>query len=817
MKQFPSVVTINYKVKNNKGKVYGMLNIQELIENMTLEEKASLCSGKGFWYTEGVERLNLPPIAMNDGPHGLRKPEKNDSFSNSLPSTCFPTYSALGSSWDTELVQSVGEAIADEALSNDVSILLGPGINIKRSPLCGRNFEYFSEDPYLSGEMGSAFIDGVQSKGVGTSLKHYAVNSQETRRMLIDAVVDERALREIYLAAFENAVKHSKPWTIMAAYNKLNGAYCTENTELLERILRDEWGYDGLVVTDWGACNDRVEGIKSGQDIEMPGNEYNDEKIVDAVNNGELGMEVLDKTVERILKLIDISLQNRKKNHNFDIDKHNDLASRACSQSAVLLKNDGILPLSKNTKIAVIGELADKPHFQGGGSSKINPLKIETPLEAFMQDNVAYAKGYDIKSVGTNKELLDEASAAAKKADVVLVFAGFTDAEECEGVDKQSIDLPKYMNDAIRAATQANPNTIVVLQNGSAVTMPWLSEVKAVLECYLPGQASGRAIYDLVMGNVNPSGKLAETFPAELSDNPSFQWFPGGPGTVEYRESVYVGYRYYDTAKSKVLFPFGFGLSYTTFEYEDIKLSADKIDFDEDIMVTVEVKNTGKRGGAEVVQLYVTDEESTVFRPSKELKAFKKIWLDPGEKKEVSFTLNKRSFAYYNTSISDWHVEQGNFIVSVGSSSADLRLKAKLFVQSTKVDIPDYRETAPEYYNLSSEHLSISDKSFSALLGKDIPENVTKVKRPFDHNSTIVDIKKVFVGRILYKIFVHITKRQDISEFDSIEAITRQLEQLPLRSIGAISGMISAIQIEGILQMVNGKPIRGLVKFIRNK
>lgn len=796
-----------------------MLNIQELIENMTLEEKASLCSGKGFWYTKGVERLNLPPIAMNDGPHGLRKPEKNDSFSHSLPSTCFPTYCALGSSWDTELVHIVGEAIAQEALSNDVSILLGPGINIKRTPLCGRNFEYFSEDPYLSGEMGCAFIDGVQSKGVGTSLKHFAVNSQETRRMLIDAVVDERALREIYLAAFEKAVKNSKPWTIMAAYNKLNGAYCTENTELLENILRDEWGYEGLVVTDWGACNDRVEGIKAGQDLEMPGNEYNDKKIVDAVKvkNGELSMEVLDRTVERILKLVDISLQNKKKEYSFNVDKHNKLARRACCESAVLLKNDGILPLSKNTKIAVIGELADKPHFQGGGSSKINPLKIETPLEAFAQDDIVYAKGYDIKSVGTTKELLNEASAAAKEADVVLVFAGFTDAEECEGVDKQSIDLPKYMNDAIKAAVEANPNTVVVLQNGSAVTMPWISEVKAVLECYLPGQASGRAIYDIIVGDVNPSGKLAETFPLELADNPSYEWFPGGPSTVEYRESVYVGYRYYDTVNKQVLFPFGFGLSYTTFEYSVFKLSADKIKCDEDLTVTVEIKNTGKMRGAEVVQLYVTDEESTVFRPSKELKAFKKVWLDPGEKKEVSFKLSKRSFAYYNTSINDWHVEEGDFIISVGSSSADLRLKAKVHVQSTQADIPDYRETAPEYYDLASERLSISDKSFSELLGKDIPENVTKVKRPFDHNSTIVDLKQVFVGRILYKIFIHITKKQDISEFDSIEAITMQLEQLPLRSIGAISGMISAIQIEGILQMVNGKPIRGLIKFLRNK
>ncbi len=795
-----------------------MLNIKELLNEMTLQEKASLCSGKGFWYTKDIERLNIPSISMNDGPHGLRKPEdETGSLGESTPSTCFPTYSALGSSWDTSLIHLVGEAIANEALSSGASILLGPGINIKRSPLCGRNFEYISEDPYLSGKMGAAFIDGVQSKGVGTSLKHFAVNNQESRRMLIHVVIDERALREIYLAGFEIAVKESNPWTVMAAYNKLSGTYCSESRKLLTDILRDEWGFNGIVVTDWGACNDRVEGLEAGQDLQMPENQNNDAKIVEALKNGKLNVSLLDKTVERILGVIEKSINNKKDDFKFDIEEHHQLARRACAESTVLLKNNGILPLNKNVKIALIGELAEKPHFQGGGSSKINPTKIETPYKAFAEKGAVYARGYNTRKGNTTKALLGEAAQAAKDSDVAIVFAGYTDAIETEGLDKEHLSLPEYMNEIILTASKANPNTIVVLQNGSPISMPWLNNVKAVLECYLSGQASGAAIYDIITGKINPSGKLAETFPIKITDTPAHKWFPGNMRTVEYRESIYVGYRYYDTANKDVLFPFGYGLSYTLFEYGNLQLSSEKITSEDELEVTLEVKNTGKVRGAEIVQLYVADDKSTVFRPAKELKAFKKIWLDAGEKQSISFTLDKRSFAYYNTNIKDWHVETGSFAILIGASSADIRLRKELFIQSDDVDIPNDTLKLQDYYELKGNPLDFSDESFSALLGYEIPESKYEIRRPFDANCTLIDLRQVFIGRLLHRIFIFITKRMSTSEFESTEALVKQVEELPLRGIGALSGMISAVQIEGILLVVNGSFFKGIGKIIRNK
>lgn len=804
-------------------------NINKLVQSLTLEEKASLCSGKDFWNTQNIERLNIPSITMNDGPHGLRKQaDKDDNLgiSKSIPSTCFPTYSALGSSWDTELINKVGSAIAEECLQEKVSIILGPGVNIKRSPLCGRNFEYLSEDPYLSGKMAVSFIDGVQSKGVGTSLKHYAVNSQESRRMLIDSVVDERALREIYLTAFEMAVKESKPWTVMAAYNKYKGIYCSESHELLSQILRNEWEFDGIVVTDWGACNNRVDGLVAGQDLEMPSSMgYNDKQIVMAVQNGQLDEKVLDETVTRLLKIVQKSIDNLLDDYKFDIEEHHKLAIRASQESIILLKNeDNILPINKKQKVALIGEFAKDPHFQGGGSSKINPIHLSTAFDAFYTNDVdfTYSKGYDINSKLTDQALLSEAIGNAKTSDIVIVVAGLTNAYESEGYDKNMLDLPPNHNELIEKVAEANPNTIVVLQNGSPLIMPWIDKVKGILECYLAGQGSGEAVYNIITGKVNPSGKLAETFPLSLSDNPSYSWFGGGPNTVEYRESIYVGYRYYDTAKKDVLFPFGFGLSYTSFEYSNLTLSSDSIIDTDELKVKVTIKNTGDVAGAEVVQLYVTDTESTIFRPAKELKGFKKVFLEAGEYKTIEFELDKRSFAYYNVNINDWHVETGTFKVSIGASSIDIRLDANVEVKSTQndVEIPNYQKAVPCYYNLKPEALIVTDEEYESLLQREIPKNNIVVKRPFDLSSGFGDIRTVFMGKIIHKVVTHIVNKLQLSEMEYADKslIMQMVDEMPIRNLAMFSdGMVNVQQLEGIIDMVNGKSIRGIRKLIKNK
>lgn len=804
-----------------------MRDIQGLINEMTLEEKAALCSGEDFWHTKAIDRLNIPSIAMNDGPHGLRKQaDKNDNLgiNNSMPSTCFPTYSALGCSWNTELMRNIGATIAEECLQEGVSIILGPGVNIKRSPLCGRNFEYLSEDPYLAGEMAASFINGVQSKGVGVSLKHFAVNNQESRRMLIDAVVDERALREIYLTAFEIAVKRAKPWTVMSAYNKVNGQYCSENHHLQTDILREEWGFDGVVVSDWGGCNDIVKSIEVGQELEMPSSiGYGSAKIVNAVKNGMLNIQKLDHAVERLLRLIQKGIENKVENFTYDVEAHHQLARRAAAESFVLLKNeDDILPVKKEQTIALIGEFAKKPHFEGGGSSKINPIKMSTAYEAFADTQFTYASGYECQNDKTNPVLLNEAVKTAENAEIVIIFAGLTDAYESEGFDRTHMDMPPNHNELIEAVAAANPNTVVVLQNGAPVTMPWMDKVKAIVACFLAGQASGVAIYDILTGRVNPSGKLAETYPIILSDNSAYSWFPGGAQTVEYRESVYVGYRYYETEEKNVLFPFGYGLSYTSFEYSDIELSCEQMTDKDKLTVSFKVKNTGGVKGAEVVQLYVHDSSKTVFRPNKELKGFRKIWLEPGEQRAVVFALNKRSFAYYNTNINDWHVQSGKFDILIGASSQDIRFRAEVTVVSSQKDvqIPNYRDTAPCYYGIGTTPFDVSDKEFPVLFGEDIPENNIEVKRPFGMNNTLVDLKKVFMGRIIYRIISKIVSKIALSEFEHMDddVLMRQVNELPVRNLSVLSdGMVSFYQVEALLLMVNGKILKGIVKFLRNK
>lgn len=682
-------------------------SIQRIIASMTLEEKASLCSGQDFWHTKPVERLGIPSILMTDGPHGLRKQcESSDhlGLNSSVPATCFPTAAATACSWDRDLMRRIGAALGEECQAEDVSILLGPGANIKRSPLCGRNFEYFSEDPYLSSEMAAGHIKGVQSQGVGTSLKHYAANNQEHLRMTINAVADERTLREIYLSSFEGAVRQAEPWTVMCAYNQLNGTYCSENDFLLKRVLKEEWGFEGFVVSDWGAVNDRVDALSAGMDLEMPstGGE-SDRRIVEAVQNGALPESVLDQSVERLLKIIFKAVENKKPHAVCDMQAHHKLARDAARESMVLLKNeDGILPLKTEGTMAVLGGFARKPRYQGGGSSHSNPIKVDDAvLEigtiAGDRMKILYAQGYRDDPGGgifgsqefiscsdvADQALIAEAVKIAQDADVAVVFAGLPDSYESEGYDRKHLGIPEGQRMLIEAVSEVQKNIVVVLSNGSPIEMPWLDKVKGVLEAYLGGQAFGGAAADVLFGLANPSGKLSETFPFQLSDTPSFLNFPGEKEQVEYREGLFVGYRYYDARQLKPLFPFGFGLSYTTFEYSGLVLDKAIMDDSQILHVEVTVKNTGKIAGKEIVQLYVSDRECCVLRPKKELKGFEKVALSPGEAKKVCFILDKRAFAYYHTGLKDWYVESGEFGIHIGKSSADIVLEGSVTVRST--------------------------------------------------------------------------------------------------------------------------------------
>ena len=668
-------------------------DVKKLVSQMTLEEKASLCSGLDNWRTKPIERLGIPSMRMSDGPHGLRRePEtpEEKQLGPSVPSTCFPTAVTTASSWDRKLIKEMGKALATECQANGVDIILGPAINIKRSPLCGRNFEYLSEDPYLSTQMATAYIKGVQEEGVGTSLKHFAANNQEHRRMTIDEIIDERTLREIYLANFEGAVKDGKPWTVMCSYNSVNGDLASENKYLLRDVLKDDWGFEGFVVSDWGAVNDRVKGLIAGLDVEMPTSFGNRDKlIVEAVRSGKLDEKILDETVERILSIVFKAVDNRRPGLTYDKDAHHKLARKIATESMVLLKNDDkILPLKKEGKIAIIGAFAKQPRYQGGGSSHVNPTKLDNAFEEIqkiVQGNaeILYEDGYKMDSEEIDQSLIQRAVEIAKNSNVAIVFAGLPEHYESEGYDRKHMSLPEAHNLLIEEVAKVQPNVVVVLSNGSPVEIPWVNSVKGILESYLGGQASGGAVADILFGIVNPSGKLAETFPKKLSDNPSYLNFPGEGDRVEYREGIFVGYRYYDKKQMEPLFPFGHGLSYTTFEYSNMWVSRREMNDDETVEVRVRVKNTGNVKGKEIVQLYVRDCESTVNRPEKELKGFEKVELEPGEEKIVSFILDKRAFAYYNTELKDWHVESGEFEILVGRSSRDIVLRERVIVNST--------------------------------------------------------------------------------------------------------------------------------------
>lgn len=665
-----------------------MKDIASILSQMTLEEKAALCTGASAWTSTPIERLGVPEMIVSDGPHGVRRvPDVHALGMESLPATCFPTASCSASTWNVDLIRKMGEALGEECIALNVDVLLGPGVNMKRSPLGGRNFEYFSEDPYLAGELAANFIQGVQSKGVGTSIKHYAVNNQEFQRFTISAEVDERTLREIYLPAFEKAVKQAQPWTVMCSYNKVNGTFASEHHTLLTDILKNEWGFEGLVVSDWGAVRDRVAALKAGLDWEMPGpQERRVQAVVEAVRSGQLDEAVLDEAVRRILRIV-FKAKETPKTGSFEVESHHQLARQIAAEGMVLLKNNGILPLKQPARIAVIGRAAKKPHFQGGGSSHINPTRVSVPFEEIVaraqSAEIIYAEGYPSDDV-FRQDLIDEAVRVAQTAEVALLFIALPTYKESEGYDRKDLDLTAQQVALIQAVSQAQPNTVVILNNGAPVVMSaWIENVAAVLEAWLMGQAGAEAVADILFGRVNPSGKLAETFPLALADTPSYLNWPGELGVVRYGEGLFIGYRYYDARRMPVLFPFGHGLSYTTFAYSNPTVSASTFHDVEGVTVTVDVTNTGTVAGKEIVQIYVCDRQASLVRPEKELKGFAKVALQPGETQSVSIHLDFRAFAFYHPRYRQWVTEDGEFDLLIAASAADIRHRLTVTLKST--------------------------------------------------------------------------------------------------------------------------------------
>ncbi|MBQ7837707.1 MAG: glycoside hydrolase family 3 C-terminal domain-containing protein [Clostridia bacterium] len=791
-----------------------MKDPREILAQMTLEEKAAICDGADFWHLKGMEKYGFPSIMVCDGPHGLRKKDyskKGDSLSNSVPAISYPTAATTAASWDPELLYEMGVALGKKCLKEEVGVLLGPGINMKRSPLCGRNFEYFAEDPILAGELSAGFINGVQSMGVGTSLKHFCANSQETRRMTCDSVVDERALREIYLTAFEIAVKKAKPWTVMNSYNKINGAHGSENRHTQLEILRNEWGFDGVVVSDWGAVNDRVLGLKNGNDLEMPSSSGSGtKKIVDAVRNGTLDEAVLNERALNMLNLIKKAVDGSKANYPYNDADDQGFARKVAANSMVLLKNNGILPLKKNGKVAVIGELARTPRYQGAGSSHINPTKLDNALEELQKVgyNVEFAQGYELsaKKAKKNAALAAEAAQVASRCETVVLFIGLTDEYEAEGFDRTHMNLPEAHDNLVKEILKVNKNVIVVLAGGSPVEMPWNDNVAAILNSYLGGQAGAGAVADIISGTVNPSGKLPETYPMSYYDTPAINNFPGNPASVEYRESIYIGYRYYEKAAKNVRYPFGFGLSYTTFEYSDIKLDKTSMKDTDTLKVSFTVKNTGDVSGYEIAQLYVADKESTIYRPVKELKGFKKIWLNPGEAKEITIELSKRAFAFYNVNINDWCVESGEFEILVGASSADIRLSATVSVSGTTENIPDYSAVAPLYY--SGDVQNVPEDQFVAVLGRPLPACDYAPDRALSICDTFESCKHTKNGKRFYKLLTTVVP----AGFAQAIAL-----QTPFRDFISMSGgVMSEDMADGLVKWIAGEKggIRKILKGI---
>ncbi len=750
----------------------------ELVAKMTTEEKASLCSGLSNWQLKSIDRLGLRGGYLTDGPHGLRFQAEGMPMGVSVPATCFPAACASACSFDRGLLFEIGAAIGDECRQEGVSLLLGPGVNIKRSPLCGRNFEYFSEDPMLAGEMGAAFVKGVQSRGVGVSVKHYAGNNQETRRLIVDSVMDERTKREIYLTAFERVVKQARPWTVMCAYNKLDGEYCSQNEALLTGVLRDEWGFGGVVVSDWGAVSDRVKALKAGLDLEMPGGDtWNDGEIVRAVKEGRLGEETLDKAARRLVELM--LKMNELSAYEYDADVHHALARRAAIASSVLLKNDGLLPSSIFKNAALIGAAAKSPRYQGGGSSHMTPTQLDNAVREFTKAGLRfdYAEGYAPDALEPDEALISEACRVARGKDIVYIFAALPEKMESEGFDRRGIEMPRAQTELIRRVSEVNRNIAVILSCGGVVDMSWEKYARAILLTYLGGQATASATVEILLGRVNPCGKLAETWPVSLDELPASRYFPGEGRTSEYREGLYIGYRWFDSAGRTPRYPFGYGLSYTTFRLADLYLSDTHAADDGEITVGCKVTNTGTMPGAEIVQLYVAPPEGKAFRPAQELKGFEKVRLNPGESKTVWFKLGGRDFAHYEPESGRWCVESGDYEVRVGVSSRDIRLRASVKVESASaVFAVDRRAELPDYY-APEKGLEVSDAEFASLLGREAPHYGV---RPYTVDSTLSEALECEAGRAALGRYLEPGEGED----DQLRRMfAAMLPDMPLRSL----------------------------------
>ena len=781
---------------------------KDILDQMTLIEKAAIVGGQGEWQTWPIPRLGIPSMYCSDGPHGIRKQAgagDHLGLNESLKATCFPTAATVANSWDVSLGEKIGRALGEEAMAEDVHILLGPGMNMKRSPLCGRNFEYFSEDPHLAGKMAAAYVRGIQSKGVRSCIKHFAVNSQEERRMAMDAVVDERTLREIYLTAFEIAIKEGKAKALMTSYNEVNGEYANENAHLLLDILRGEWGYDGMVVTDWGGSNDHVKGIKCRSNLEMPNPGLDSARqVIAAIENGTLTKAELDLCVDDLLDAI-LETTKAAKGHSteFDIEGHHALAREAAAQCAVLLKNEGkILPLAEGTKVAVIGDFAFKPRYQGAGSSMVNTTKLESFIEIAQESSaleiVASSAGYQ-RNGDPDEALKNEAVEAAKQADVVLYFFGLDEMSESEGLDRQHMKLPKVQLELLKALVEANPNVVGILSGGSSIEMDWDKDLKAVLHGYLTGQAGGGAVYDIITGAVNPSGKLAETYPVAYEDTPAFKYYPAKERTSEYREGLYIGYRYFDTAHVPVKYPFGYGLSYTTFEYTDLKVNAEG--------ATFKITNTGKCDGAEIAQLYISLPGAEVFRPEKELKGFAKVFLKAGETKSVNIAFNDMTFRYWNVKDEAWAVEGGIYKVLVGSSSADIRLAADMSVAGVGSGNPYDRKKVPAYY--SGDITRVPDGQFETILGRPIPDG--SWTRDLTENDAICQLKnsKSWICRRVYGVLERKKKKAEVAGKPDLNVLF--IYNMPFRAIGKMTGgAVSQEMVEGMVKVVNGHFFGGI-------
>ncbi|MDR2654562.1 MAG: glycoside hydrolase family 3 C-terminal domain-containing protein [Oscillospiraceae bacterium] len=774
----------------------------EILSLLTVKEKASLCSGLDNWRTKAVERASLGSVRMSDGPNGLRKEsigENGEIFTEK--STCYPNICLAACCFDTDLIYEYGRAIGAEARAAGVDLLLAPGVNIKRGPLCGRNFEYFSEDPLLSGELAAAFVNGLQSAGTGAVLKHFALNNQEKARLSSDSIADERAKREIYFASFEIAVKKSAPWAVMTAYNKIDGVYASENTRAIKEILRGEWAYDGLTMSDWGGINDRLSALRAGLDLEMPfSGGFRDREIASAAEEGLLDLDLLNNAARHLTELFEKTVKAGKipPPHRSAEEAHS-FARRLARESFVLLKNEsGLLPFSPGSSLAVIGEFAGKPRYQGGGAANVRPTRLPSFLDELSARNIKFAfePGRDT----------ERAVAAAKASDRVLIFAGTPDSYDSEGYDRPDLSLPEAQNRLISEVAKANPDCAVAVFAGSPVEMPWIGGVKAALFCYLPGQAGAEALADCVFGEFSPGGKLPETFPLKLSDSPCYNFF-GQERLVEYRESVFVGYRYYDSVNLAVLFPFGHGLSYSRFEYGGLSVAENS---GGEVDISFNITNAGSFSAAEAAQVYIAPPVSGVFRPVQELKAFAKVCLQPGESSKLNFSLKPRDFAFYNTKIPGWHILDGEYEIRIGSSSRDIRLKAQITQRNSR--------PGAALPGISKNHsIPFEREDFENLLGRPVPEYLS---RPFRRDSTLKELRATFIGRMIDKILrKSVTSNSSAGEQEGQDLsvmLLAQADYLPVRAIvPGTKGAFSEQMLDGLLTFLNKRRLKGLSQFWR--